>query len=242
MIQARHEYDGAQQCSGLSRDRVQVWALAGPLRDIQSPVAPPLLPGLRVVVLLEDEPWPRSEVQSRFSSGMSPYIAAFVFPLDPDRSPSTAMRHCRDGVGQVMSGGQVSSGRDACIQAKEFSLCFIRPEDLVSPGLGVLQERFLELLQVLGHLPPPPIAQFVRSRLQEESWWFQTSDGGLCAHWDPRSGPRCSPVSEVYGPVLGLHGSACALTCGVSGETFYRPACAVPDHVQSADSPQVDSV
>ena len=46
-------------------DRVQVWALAGPLKDIQRLVPTPLLRCLgcvlRVVVLLESEPSPQSE-------------------------------------------------------------------------------------------------------------------------------------------------------------------------------------
>ena len=49
-------------------NRVQVWALAGPLKDFRRVVPKPLLCYLgcvlRVVVLLEDEPLPQSEVQS----------------------------------------------------------------------------------------------------------------------------------------------------------------------------------
>ena len=49
-------------------DRVQVRALAGPLKDIQRLVRKPLLRGLgcvlRVVFLLEGEPSPQSEVLS----------------------------------------------------------------------------------------------------------------------------------------------------------------------------------
>jgi len=48
--------------------RVQIWALAGPLKDIHIVVLKPLLcylgSVLWVVVLLEDEPSPQSEVQS----------------------------------------------------------------------------------------------------------------------------------------------------------------------------------
>ena len=57
----------AQLFSGLSRD-VQVWVVAGPLKDIQRLVPKPLLRCLgcvlRVVVLLEGEPSPQSEVLS----------------------------------------------------------------------------------------------------------------------------------------------------------------------------------
>ena len=49
-------------------DRVQVRALAGPLKDIQRLVLKPLLRCLscvlRVVVLLEDEPFPQSKFLS----------------------------------------------------------------------------------------------------------------------------------------------------------------------------------
>ena len=49
-------------------DRVQVWALAEPLTDIQTLVLKPLLRCLRcvlrVVVLLEGEPSPQSEILS----------------------------------------------------------------------------------------------------------------------------------------------------------------------------------
>ena len=49
-------------------DWVQVWAMAGPLKDIQGLVPKPLLHCvgcvLRVVVLLEGEPSPQSEIMS----------------------------------------------------------------------------------------------------------------------------------------------------------------------------------
>ena len=56
----------AQLFSGLSRDEVQVQDLARPLKDIQRPVPNQLLRCLgcvlRVVVLLEDESSPQSDV------------------------------------------------------------------------------------------------------------------------------------------------------------------------------------
>ena len=59
-------------------DRVQVRALAGPLKDIQTLVPKPLLRCLgcvlRVVVLLEGEPSPQSEVLSRFVPCIFPSI------------------------------------------------------------------------------------------------------------------------------------------------------------------------
>ena len=68
-------------------DRVQVRTLAGPLKDIQRLVPKPLLHGLgyvlRVVVLLEGEHSPQSEVLSlwsRFSSRISLYFAHSFSP------------------------------------------------------------------------------------------------------------------------------------------------------------------
>ena len=75
---------------------------------------------LRVVVLLDDEPSPQSEVQSAleqvFIKDVSGHCCIHL-SLDPDWSPSfcswktspqhdaaTTMLHCRDGIGQVMSG------------------------------------------------------------------------------------------------------------------------------------------
>ena len=67
-------------------DWVQVQALAGPLNDIQGLVSKPLLhclgSVLRVVVLLDGEPSPQSEVLSapeRSSSRISLYFALFIF-------------------------------------------------------------------------------------------------------------------------------------------------------------------
>jgi hypothetical protein len=67
-------------------DRVQVWALAGPLRDIQR-LVPKLLRRclgcvLRVVVLLESEPSPQSEVLSAleqvFIKDLSVYTGCYI--------------------------------------------------------------------------------------------------------------------------------------------------------------------
>ena len=70
-------------------DRVQLRALAGPLKDIQRLVLKPLLRCLggvlRLVVLLEGEPSPQSEVLSAleqvFIKDLSLYFAPFIFPL-----------------------------------------------------------------------------------------------------------------------------------------------------------------
>ena len=48
------------------------------------------------------------------------------------------MLHRRDGIGQVMSGAWFPPDVMLGIQAKEFNLGFIRPENLVSHGLRVL--------------------------------------------------------------------------------------------------------
>ena len=67
----------AQLFSGLSRDvRLgSIRALAGPLKELQRLVPKPLLRCLgcvlRVVVLLEGEPSPQSEVLSRFPPDMT---------------------------------------------------------------------------------------------------------------------------------------------------------------------------
>ena len=65
--------------------RVQIWALAGPLKDIHIVVLKPLLcylgSVLWVVVLLEDEPSPQSEVQSALKHGIIKDVsAALIFP------------------------------------------------------------------------------------------------------------------------------------------------------------------
>ena len=72
-------------------DRVQVWALAGPLKDIQRLVPKPLLRCLgcvlRVIVLLEGEPSPQSEVLSAleqvFMKDLS-VLCSVHLSLDPD--------------------------------------------------------------------------------------------------------------------------------------------------------------
>src|SRR4029434_7221153 len=47
------------------------------------------------------------------------------------------MLYCRDGIGQVMSDAWFPLDMTLGIQAKEFNLCFIRPDNLVSHGLRV---------------------------------------------------------------------------------------------------------
>ncbi|XP_078262187.1 kelch domain-containing protein 1 isoform X3 [Rhinoraja longicauda] len=77
-------------------DRVQVQALAGPLKYIHRLVTKPLLRCLgcvlRVVVLLEGEPLPKSEVQNAleqvFIKDLSVLCSVHLF-LDPNQSPSS---------------------------------------------------------------------------------------------------------------------------------------------------------
>jgi hypothetical protein len=72
-------------------DRLQVWALAGPLKDIKSLVPKPLLCCLacvlRVIVLLEGEPSSQSEVLSTleqvFVKDLS-VLCSVHLALDPD--------------------------------------------------------------------------------------------------------------------------------------------------------------
>ena len=72
-------------------DRGQVRALAGPLKDIQRPVPMPLMVYLgcvlRVIVLLEGEPSPKSEVLSAleqvFINDLS-VLSSVHLCLDPD--------------------------------------------------------------------------------------------------------------------------------------------------------------
>lgn len=82
---------------------------------------------------------------------MSPYIAAFIFlstltslliyateKSSTQHDAVTTMLHFWDGIGQVMSGAWFHPD----IQAKEFNLCVIKPENFVSYSLEVLQEHF----------------------------------------------------------------------------------------------------
>ena len=82
-------------------DPDQVRALAGPLKDIQRLVPKPLLRRLgcvlRVVVLLEGEPSPQSEVLSAleqvFTKDLSLYFASFILPSIPaaEKHPHSMM-------------------------------------------------------------------------------------------------------------------------------------------------------
>ena len=75
-------------------DRGQVWALAGPAKDVQILVPKPLIRCLgcvlRVVVLLEGEPSPQSEglsaLEQVFIKDLS-VLCSVHLSLDPDKYP-----------------------------------------------------------------------------------------------------------------------------------------------------------
>ena len=70
---------------------------------------------------------------SRFSSRISMYFAPFIFALILTGLPvPNIMLHRRDGA-------RLPPDVMLCIQAKEFNLGFIRPENLVSHGLRVFR-------------------------------------------------------------------------------------------------------
>jgi hypothetical protein len=124
-------------------DRVQLRALAGKFKDIQRLVPKPLLRCLgcvlRVAVLLEGEPSLQAGVLSPpeqvFIKDLS---APFIFPSiltslpipaaekhPPQYDAATTMLHRRDGA-------RFPSDVTLGIQAKQFNLSFIRPENLAS--------------------------------------------------------------------------------------------------------------
>ena len=90
--------DGERRCPAIFRsfqkcsNWVQVWTLAGPLKEIQTIVPKPLLRCLscvvRVVVLLEGEPSPQYEVlralEQVFIKDLSVLCAIHHSSLDPD--------------------------------------------------------------------------------------------------------------------------------------------------------------
>ena len=128
-------------------NQVQVRAL----KDIQRLIPKPLLRCLgcvlRVVVLLDGEHSPQSEVLSALEQVFIKDLSVLCYvhlSLDPDESPSpcskktspqhdaaTTMLHCMDGA-------RFPTDVTLGIQAKEFNLGFIRPKNLVSHGLRVL--------------------------------------------------------------------------------------------------------
>ncbi len=94
----------------------------------------------------------------RFSSRISLYLAAFIFPsiatsrpvpaaekTPPQHDAATTMLHCWDCIGQVMSSAWFSPHIPLRIKAKKLYLGLIRPENLICHHLGVLQVFFSKL-------------------------------------------------------------------------------------------------
>lgn len=84
----------------------------------------------------------------RLSSGMSLYVAAFIFhstltrltvPAAPQHNAATTVLPYRDGIVHMTSSAWVPPDMMSCIQVKEFNFCFIRAENFISHCLGVLQ-------------------------------------------------------------------------------------------------------
>ena len=122
----------------------QVRALAGPFKDIQRLVPKPLLRCLdcvlRVIVLLEGEPSPQSEVLSTlgqvFSKDLSVLNSVHLSPLLTSlRVPAVEKPPDRMKLPQPCFTIWMVLG---FLQVKEFHLAFIRPENLVSHGLSHL--------------------------------------------------------------------------------------------------------
>ena len=125
----------AQLLSGISRDvrLCSSLALAGPLKDIQRLVPKPLLCCLgcvlRVIVLLEGEPSPQSEVLSAL--GQIPFIFHSILTSlsvpatekHPPQHDAAFKLHRRDG-------SRFPPDFTLVTQAKEFNLGFISPSGL----------------------------------------------------------------------------------------------------------------
>ncbi|KAI3354159.1 hypothetical protein L3Q82_018698, partial [Scortum barcoo] len=79
----------------------------------------------------------------------NPDIPAYSLPVPadekhpPQHDAATTMLHCRDGIGLVMSGAWFPPNMTPGINAKEFNLCLIRPENFVSHGLESPSDRHL---------------------------------------------------------------------------------------------------
>ena len=103
----------------------------------------------------------------RFSSRISLYLAAFIFPsIATSRPVPAAEKHPHsmmlpppcftDCIGQVMSSAWFSPHIPLRINAKKLNLGLIRPENLISHSLGVLHVVFGKLYAVgpLCHKAP----------------------------------------------------------------------------------------
>ena len=126
---------------------IQVWALAGPLKDFHVLVLKPFqccfgwIVG--VIVLLEHKSLWQSQVFCTLKQVLLkdlPVFSSIHCSLDPYKSPSpwywkaspehddaaTTMLHGRDGVRWVMSCAQFPPDVALCIQAKDFDFCLMR--------------------------------------------------------------------------------------------------------------------
>ena len=97
-----------------------------------------LLPSLRSLSL-----W------TRFSLRISLYFALFSISSTltslpaPAAAAATTALHCWNGIGHVMSGAWFPPDMALRIEAKQFNICFITPENLVSRSLSVLGAFFI---------------------------------------------------------------------------------------------------
>jgi hypothetical protein len=169
-------------------DWVQVQAMAGPLNDIET--CPEVLRCLgcmlRVVVLLEGEPSPKSEVLSRLSR-ISLYFARFIFPSIPTRFQSQPLKNiptacytvwCQVSsrcdtwhLGQRVNWFQVRLGKLPAGCNLPFTEWILSGHSAIKDWLECCrdgcpspQRSSVSVHRVLGHLPDqwpsPPIVQF----------------------------------------------------------------------------------
>ena len=104
---------------------------------------------------------------------------------------------------------------DLMIGIQEFSLCFTRPENLVSHGLRVLQVPF-DKLQEGFHVPLTEkwlsSASSRKSLDGSKLLLFENDVGRISLVPFLSSVPQHNPVSELYGQFLRHHGLVFALT------------------------------
>nr|XP_020466496.1 chloride channel protein 1 [Monopterus albus] len=97
------------------------------------------------------------------------------------------MLHCRDGIDQVVSGAWFPPDMMLGIQAREFDLCFIRPESFVSRGLRVLQ-----------CLPPTPTIQLYGEYREQLGSFAQREDARLLTErqWRRQAGDQATATGH----------------------------------------------
>ncbi len=120
---------------------VQVWALAGPLKDIHRVVPKPLWRCLGCVLRVI------------FLSEVLNLLGCLALPLKKKPSQQdavTTMLQCWDAIVQVMSGAWFPPDMMLRMEAIQFN-CFIRPENLVSHSLSPLG-AFLQTPSVVSYV------------------------------------------------------------------------------------------